>query len=204
MIPVFTENCRDAFRTPRWGRKLFRRFYERTRLPICPIYGGFPVRMCTHLGKAMTFLPDSDPEDVKQIVKEKVRDLILQHQRLPGSIFVGMWQRFKRKDSSKNNREDAESLSADDEPEPHEITGRECSTNDLPACLEDVLNLPPHQRAEQEEPFSAATTATFGGPRRLPESEDEEEEDDFHFNKDLTATVVQPLVRRQSNLSRYF
>jgi hypothetical protein len=66
--------------------------------------------MCTHLGKQITFLPDANPEDVKQTVKEKVRDLIHQHQRLPGSIFVGIWQRFKKKASKQYQAEDAESI----------------------------------------------------------------------------------------------
>ncbi|KAI6211996.1 PlsC domain-containing protein [Aphelenchoides besseyi] len=106
VIPVLTENCREAFRTPRWGRKLFRRFYERTRLPICPIYGGFPVKMITHLGKPLTFDQDTLPEDIKTVVKEKVHDLILEHQRLPGSIFFGIWQRFKGKSNGKMGDED--------------------------------------------------------------------------------------------------
>jgi hypothetical protein len=69
---MFTENSRDSFRTPRWGRKIFRGLYERTRLPICPIYGGFPVKMITHLGRAVTFPEDALPEDVKHVVKNKV------------------------------------------------------------------------------------------------------------------------------------
>uniref|UniRef100_A0A7E4W3Z6 PlsC domain-containing protein n=2 Tax=Panagrellus redivivus TaxID=6233 RepID=A0A7E4W3Z6_PANRE len=95
VIPMFTENSRDSFRTPRWGRKCFRGLYEKTRMPICPIYGGFPVKMVTHLGKPLTFDVDSSPEDVKHIVKNHVADLIRQHQILPGSIWRGMWQRFR-------------------------------------------------------------------------------------------------------------
>lgn len=33
---------------------------------------------------------------------------------------------------------------------------------------------------------------------------DDDEEDDFRFNGDPNVAVVQPLVRRQSNLSRLF
>lgn len=94
VIPMFTENCRDAFRTPRWGRKMFRWLYEKTRLPLCPIYGGFPVKMITHLGKPINFPPDAQPEDVKKRTKEEVQDLIRTHQRLPGSVLRGIIQRF--------------------------------------------------------------------------------------------------------------
>jgi len=53
---------------------------------------------------------------------------------------------------------------------------------------------------ETDEPFSAATTATFGGPRQMPEDIGEDEEDDFGFNPKTSA--AQPLVRKSSNLSR--
>lgn len=71
---MFTENARDSFRTPRWGRKCFRGLYEKTRLPICPIYGGFPVKMISHLGKPISFLEDTQPDDIKHVVKNAVCD----------------------------------------------------------------------------------------------------------------------------------
>lgn len=76
VIPMFTENCRDAFRTPRWGRRLFRPLYEKTRLPLCPIYGGFPVKMITHLGKPIHFTADSTPEQIKHTCRNAVCFLI--------------------------------------------------------------------------------------------------------------------------------
>ncbi|CEF71487.1 Transmembrane protein 68 [Strongyloides ratti] len=102
VIPMFTENCREAFRTPRWARKLLRGIYEKTRLPICPLYGGFPVKMITHLGKPIYFDYDTvTPEEIKEKVKIEVYNLIHKHQRLPGSIIKGMLQRFKKTDFSK-------------------------------------------------------------------------------------------------------
>jgi hypothetical protein len=103
VIPMFTENSRDSFRTPRWGRKIFRGLYEKTRLPICPIYGGFPVKMITHLGAPIHFPEDALAEDVKLVVKNAVADLIREHQRLPGSIFRGMWQRIRPKYQPSND-----------------------------------------------------------------------------------------------------
>lgn len=69
---MFTENCRDAFRTPRWGRRLLRSIYEKTRAPLCPIYGGFPVKMITHLGKPMYFESTTTPEQIKFSVQKEV------------------------------------------------------------------------------------------------------------------------------------
>lgn len=94
VIPMFTENCRDAFRTPTWGRKMLRWIYEKTRLPLCPVYGGFPVKMITHLGKPIKFSEGITPGDVKKRMKYEVECLIRQHQRLPGSILRGILQRF--------------------------------------------------------------------------------------------------------------
>ena len=67
---MFTENCRDTFRTLNWN--IFRRLYEKTRLPLCPIYGGFPVKMITHLGAPIYFEPTTTPEDVRHQVKKEV------------------------------------------------------------------------------------------------------------------------------------
>ncbi|CAJ0929080.1 unnamed protein product, partial [Mesorhabditis belari] len=95
VIPMFTENCRDAFRTPEWGRTFLRWLYEKTKLPLCPIYGGFPVKMITHLGKPMTFDYDTaSPLQIRKAIKIEVRALIREHQRLPGSIIRGILQRF--------------------------------------------------------------------------------------------------------------
>ncbi|VDK44201.1 unnamed protein product [Anisakis simplex] len=107
VIPMFTENCRDAFRTPQWGRKVFRWIYEKSKLPLCPVYGGFPVKMMfvylTHLGKPINFMSGSVPEDVKRKVKYEVSDLIRQHQCLPGSILRGILQRFTFLNRNKRN-----------------------------------------------------------------------------------------------------
>uniref|UniRef100_A0A914D2X1 Phospholipid/glycerol acyltransferase domain-containing protein n=1 Tax=Acrobeloides nanus TaxID=290746 RepID=A0A914D2X1_9BILA len=93
VIPMFTENCRDTFRTLNWN--IFRRLYEKTRLPLCPIYGGFPVKMITHLGAPLYFEPTTTPEAVRHQVKKEVAELIRIHQRLPGSILGGIAQRFQ-------------------------------------------------------------------------------------------------------------
>uniref|UniRef100_A0A915ER04 Phospholipid/glycerol acyltransferase domain-containing protein n=1 Tax=Ditylenchus dipsaci TaxID=166011 RepID=A0A915ER04_9BILA len=103
VIPMFTENCRDAFRTPRWGRRIFRKLYEKTRMPICPIYGGFPVKMTTHLGSPIRFdqTPPPTPEQIKYLVKKAVANLIREHQVLPGSILRGMYHRIRKKQKPK-------------------------------------------------------------------------------------------------------
>uniref|UniRef100_A0AC35U6Q7 PlsC domain-containing protein n=1 Tax=Rhabditophanes sp. KR3021 TaxID=114890 RepID=A0AC35U6Q7_9BILA len=106
VIPMFTENCREAFRTPRFARTLLRGIYEKTRLPICPLYGGFPVKMITHLGPPIYFDFDNvTAEEIKERVKTDVYNLIHEHQRLPGSIIQGMLQRFKKTNFTPNSNE---------------------------------------------------------------------------------------------------
>lgn len=99
VIPMFTENCREAFRTPSWGRAWLRKIYETTRLPIVPIYGLFPVKLITHFGEPIYPEPGISPEEFKEQVESRIEDLIRQHQRRPGSIAKAILQRFpfKRK-----------------------------------------------------------------------------------------------------------
>ncbi|CAD5225424.1 unnamed protein product [Bursaphelenchus xylophilus] len=94
IIPVFTTNCHEYIRTPGWARWLTRGLYEKTRLPLCPIYGGFPVKMECHLGEPMYFPPDTPPEEVRDTVKTRIEEMIQQHQKLPGNIIRGIRQRF--------------------------------------------------------------------------------------------------------------
>lgn len=67
---MFTVNCREAFRTPTIGRRFFRWLYEKTKLPLVPIYGGFPVKLKTYLGAPIHFKPGLTVDDVRNEVKE--------------------------------------------------------------------------------------------------------------------------------------
>ncbi|KAI6192825.1 PlsC domain-containing protein [Aphelenchoides fujianensis] len=183
VIPVFTENCRDAFRTPRWGRRLTRRFYERTRLPLCPIYGGFPVKMITHLGKQLTFPQDSIPEDVKVVVKEKVHDLIVEHQRLPGSIFFEILQRFRGKgDKAENGAE---------------VTSVAFATPDSPTGEnEDALsfgNYPPSSEATArltDEPMGQGATSSTLNPDAAHDPVEDDDADEPSDEEDDECTAL--------------
>ncbi|KAI1691053.1 acyltransferase domain-containing protein [Ditylenchus destructor] len=94
VIPMFTENCREIFRTPKIGQGFFRMLYEKTRWPLCPLYGGFPVKLVTHLGTPINFSATTSPEQIKHSVEVEVKKLIKQNQVLPGSILRGISQRF--------------------------------------------------------------------------------------------------------------
>lgn len=56
---------RESFRCVGFGRKLWLRLYLITRLPIIPIYGGFPVKLKTHIGPLIPYDGSLTPEQLQ-------------------------------------------------------------------------------------------------------------------------------------------
>ncbi|XP_076749205.1 DGAT1/2-independent enzyme synthesizing storage lipids [Xylocopa sonorina] len=94
IIPFFTKNIREAFRTISWGRRMFLRIYAATRLPCIPIYGGFPVKLTTYVGKPIPYDPNLTPEELQLKVADAINNLIRKHQRIPGSISLALLERI--------------------------------------------------------------------------------------------------------------
>ena len=94
IIPVFTQNIREAFRTFPFFRGNFRAIYEKTKLPILPIFGWFPVKLRTYIGDPIEYDPDATPEEVAEKTAKAPNDLIRENQKLPGSIVYAMAERF--------------------------------------------------------------------------------------------------------------
>ena len=89
---MYTKNCREAIRSLSLFRskqleysaslafKLFKHFYykftkgffrwiyEKTRLPLVPIYGLFPVKMITYLGKPIEYDENRSVEQLVELV----------------------------------------------------------------------------------------------------------------------------------------
>lgn len=84
IIPVFTQNIREAFRTVQLGRSFFRWIYDKYRFPLMQIYGGFPVKLKTIVGKPIY----ADPEmSVEQIAEQVSTSIFLSlHHRMYCSI----------------------------------------------------------------------------------------------------------------------
>lgn len=115
IIPCFTQNLREGFRQVGIFRTFFMRLYNKVRIPVYPIYGGFPVKFRTYLGKPIPYDENLTPQDL-QIkvtfdsytsiawlmrcsfnfvqVATAIEDLINQHQRLPGSILLALLDRL--------------------------------------------------------------------------------------------------------------
>jgi hypothetical protein len=67
-VPIFTQNLREAFRTVSIGKKFWLKLYHRWKLPLVPIYGGFPVKLKTIVGKPIEFDQSITPEELRTIV----------------------------------------------------------------------------------------------------------------------------------------
>lgn len=83
---------------------LFRWVYEKTRLPVVPLYGGFPVKLRTLVGDPI--MPDvtMTPDELTVKVKRAIEQLISNNQRLPGSIVMSLIDRFRRMPEAKTTR----------------------------------------------------------------------------------------------------
>ncbi|CAG2054887.1 unnamed protein product [Timema podura] len=68
IIPVFTTNIRESFRSVSLARRLWLKIYTLTKLPIVPIYGGFPVKLRTHVGEPIPYDGNLTPEQLQKKV----------------------------------------------------------------------------------------------------------------------------------------
>ncbi|MCL4131770.1 UNVERIFIED_CONTAM: hypothetical protein GTU68_044948, partial [Idotea baltica] len=100
IIPMFTENLRESFRTFCWPQRFWVYIYEKWKVPFAPVYGGFPVKLRTYLGPPIFPLPDETPEELALRTQHAVEALIEKHQRLPGNILRALVARvYDRKKS---------------------------------------------------------------------------------------------------------
>ncbi|XP_036412045.1 transmembrane protein 68 isoform X2 [Colossoma macropomum] len=93
IIPMFTQNVREGFRSLGTLR-FFRWVYERFRLPIAPVYGGFPVKFRTYLGDPIPYDPKLTAAELAEKVQAAVQALIDRHQKIPGNILRALLERF--------------------------------------------------------------------------------------------------------------
>lgn len=89
-----SKNLREGFRCVGFLRGLFVRIYNATRIPVRPIYGGFPVKLRTHLGAPIPYDPLLSAEQLQHKVALAIEALIQKHQRIPGSIVGGLMDRL--------------------------------------------------------------------------------------------------------------
>ncbi|XP_046740029.1 transmembrane protein 68 isoform X1 [Diprion similis] len=105
IIPIFTRNLREAFRTVSWGRRIWLRIYAATRFPFVPIFGGFPVKLVTFVGEPISYDGSLSAEELQVKVATALEDLIKKHQKLPGSITRALLERVYHRSSDVRYKE---------------------------------------------------------------------------------------------------
>nr|XP_034981833.1 transmembrane protein 68-like [Zootoca vivipara] len=94
IIPLFTQNVRENIRTL-GGFKLFRWMYEKTRLPLVPLYGNLPVKLRTYVGDPIPYDPNVTAAELAEKAKNALQCLIEKHQKIPGNVFRALMERFE-------------------------------------------------------------------------------------------------------------
>lgn len=74
--------------------ELWSKIYEKTRVPITPIYGGFPVKLTTYLSDPIPSW-DYEVEDLRLKAIAQIQDLINEHQQLPGNVVRAIKERLE-------------------------------------------------------------------------------------------------------------
>ena len=65
------------------------------RFPCVPLYGGFPVKLQTFIGKPIEHDPSDTPFTLREKCQKSLEELVSTHQRVPGSIFMALLERFR-------------------------------------------------------------------------------------------------------------
>ena len=91
---MFTRNIREAVSSLNVFQSFWRWLYDKTRLPVVPTYGGFPVKLITYIGKPIPFDESLDAESLAKLVKQRLETLIDTHQTKPGNILRALKERI--------------------------------------------------------------------------------------------------------------
>ena len=81
IIPVFTENIRLPYSTMATGKTMWRTVFEATKLAFVPLYGGFPVKLTTHVGTPILAREGETVMQLQERVKMAMMDMIRTNQR---------------------------------------------------------------------------------------------------------------------------
>ena len=96
IIPIFTENIREAFDTIPVGERGWRMIYRQSKdiMPFMPILGGLPVKLTTFVGDAITVTEDETPDQLKERVEVAMRQMIAKH-HVQGGVGKALMERIK-------------------------------------------------------------------------------------------------------------
>lgn len=69
VIPMFTKNIREGYRNLTWGYRFRHWFYATTNLTFVPMYGFFPVKLKSYIGKPILYDGNKSPEMLAKQVR---------------------------------------------------------------------------------------------------------------------------------------
>lgn len=95
IIPVFTRNIRQMFYIPEVFQRLLRPLYERIRIPVVPLFGGFPVKLVTYVGKPIPCDLVETAEELADVTRHAIEKMITTHQTFPATIRRAIGERFE-------------------------------------------------------------------------------------------------------------
>ena len=65
---MFTANVREAVRTFPYFHQFFKYIFEKTRLPLVPIYGFFPVKLRTYIDEPIEYNECLTADELQKLV----------------------------------------------------------------------------------------------------------------------------------------
>jgi len=72
----------------------FRNVYEKTRVSFRVYVGFYPVKLRTFVGEPIKYDENRTVEELVDLTKQRLAELIKKNQRLPGSIWRALLDRF--------------------------------------------------------------------------------------------------------------
>ena len=91
---MFTENVREICRQVPFPQRLGRWLFGKLKVPFIPIYGGFPVKLVSHIGDPIYPRAGETAEELTSRVKESLESLIQRNQKLPGNTLRALFARI--------------------------------------------------------------------------------------------------------------
>ena len=76
------------------GSAIWRTLYEKTKLPMVPMFGGFPVKLTTHIGDPIRARADETATQLKERVQWAMREMVDTHQVKGGGVSRALAQRI--------------------------------------------------------------------------------------------------------------
>lgn len=96
VIPVFTQNIREAYKAFNYGftRSFWVWLHDVWKIRgFVPVYGGFPVKLKTYVGPSISIPAAATVEEIRSLCLESLESLVKQKQEIPGSTWRALAER---------------------------------------------------------------------------------------------------------------